>query len=973
MSCSQTTNCTCGCCSGTGVQTPRAEINPPGQSAIAYRTGTWGTFRQSMLARLSTSGLPALAGLKTRSDDDFSIALLDASSVVLDILTFYQERLANESYLRTATQLYSLSQLSALIGYQPSPGVASSVYLAFTLSSAPGQPTSVTNSAITIPAGTTVQSVPAQGQKPQMFQTSADILGKPEWNALAVQSTDPWIPQSGDTFVYLHGIATGLQPGDAFLIVGNERVNDTSSTNWDLRLVSTVEPDPAKQRTLVTWLEPIGTPGEPSSDSPRFYALRQRASFFGYNAVNPLMLAYDTQYGLYGAGLINYGASGNAEWVFGYDSVTGAQFAKEQIVDLDSIYGKITPEGWMVLIHPDANTTRTPAGYARLYRIQSVTTVTRSDYGASGKVTRVVTDTSDKLDEYYSLTRVTSVLAQSEELAVAEQPLDYPLYGTIIDLDGVREDLSAVTAIALSGKQQKIAIHPDAKIKFTPYDGSDNLDLKAGDILTLLEPPPTSFQQDSSIPFWAASTDLVDIVVADPQGRPGTLKASFSDFALVPSGKSDPVVQEFALVASVGLLTPPASSAPRTRIVLSSPLLHCYERAATTVNANVGIATAGSPVAEILGNGSAATPNQSFTLKQAPLTYTSAATPTGLASSLEVTANGAKWNEVSTLYNQKPTAPVYSVTNLAGGTAVIQFGDGVEGATLPTGQNNILAKYRVGLGAAGNVAAGSITTLVDRPTGVSGVSNPSAATGGQDAQSIDDIRINAPRSVLTLGRAVSIADYENFAATFPGIAKAQALWIPNGINRGVFLTVAAVGGIALEPGDPTIKNLVSALRSYGTPHASIFVQSFYETLFGFSADIACDPAYDIKAVHASIRSLVNATYGFAARSFGQGVSADEIAALIQGVTGVSAINVTKLHLGLTSAGGDLGSAGYSLATYNAWIQQKVNLKRPKSSDTRICPYIPVAPPPSQSNTLPSPAELLVVDPNPASIVLGVMA
>ena len=62
-----------------------------------------------MLARLSSSDYPALAALKTRDDDDFSIALLDATAVVLDILTFYQERLANESYLRTATQLYSLT------------------------------------------------------------------------------------------------------------------------------------------------------------------------------------------------------------------------------------------------------------------------------------------------------------------------------------------------------------------------------------------------------------------------------------------------------------------------------------------------------------------------------------------------------------------------------------------------------------------------------------------------------------------------------------------------------------------------------------------------------------------------------------------------------------------------------------------------------------------------------------------------
>ena len=88
------------------VETPQGETNPPGLPAIAYRTGTWATFNESMLARLSTPIIPALAALKTRDDDDFSIAFLDATAMMLDILTFYQERLANESYLRTATQLY---------------------------------------------------------------------------------------------------------------------------------------------------------------------------------------------------------------------------------------------------------------------------------------------------------------------------------------------------------------------------------------------------------------------------------------------------------------------------------------------------------------------------------------------------------------------------------------------------------------------------------------------------------------------------------------------------------------------------------------------------------------------------------------------------------------------------------------------------------------------------------------------------
>lgn len=164
MSCSGASDCTCGCCSGIAVETPQGEANRAGLSAIAYRTGVWSSFKSSMLARLSSSDYPALAALKTRDDDDFSIALVDASAMMLDVLTFYQERLANESYLRTATQLASLNQLVRLVGYQPSPGVSASTYLAFTIRAAPGSPSTPTATAVTIPAGSKAQSVPAQGQ-----------------------------------------------------------------------------------------------------------------------------------------------------------------------------------------------------------------------------------------------------------------------------------------------------------------------------------------------------------------------------------------------------------------------------------------------------------------------------------------------------------------------------------------------------------------------------------------------------------------------------------------------------------------------------------------------------------------------------------------------------------------------------------------------------------------------------------------
>src|SRR4051794_37085458 len=100
--CTCGSGCDCGCCEGTEPITPATIANRPGLDAIAYRIGTHSTFLETMKARLSSQDFPALAGLTTREGSDPAIALLDAWAMVADVLTFYQERIANEGYLRTA-------------------------------------------------------------------------------------------------------------------------------------------------------------------------------------------------------------------------------------------------------------------------------------------------------------------------------------------------------------------------------------------------------------------------------------------------------------------------------------------------------------------------------------------------------------------------------------------------------------------------------------------------------------------------------------------------------------------------------------------------------------------------------------------------------------------------------------------------------------------------------------------------------
>ena len=971
MSCSGTPNCTCGCCLGTSVRTPVVADNPPGLPAISYRAGTWAAFKESMLARLSSSDYPALSSLKTRDDDDFTIAFLDATAVVLDILTFYQERLANESYLRTAGQLRSLTELSRLIGYQPSPGVAATTVLAFTLQTSPGQSPNPSTPPITIPKGTQVQSVPAQGQNPQTFETSADILAKPDWNALQVQTGTPWIP-SGNTELYLSGTSTQLQQGDSLLILGVARENwepsgtSTAPEQWDVVVLNKVEVDNVRKVTYVTWDQPLahtsgGTSGPPYQWPATVFAFRQKAALFGHNAPNPNLFAsaqVPTTTSL--PDLINDGSTPYWTW-------WNFKIPSHTKIDLDATYPKIVVGAWFAL---------TMAGEALLYKVKQAKAVSVASFALSAKVTELKPDYLDPSIASFAL-RTTEVWAQSDRLVVAEQPLNYPLYGDVLDMKELRPDLTGIQAVALSGKRQKLTVAdgvadltfvPDA---FGPDDNPQPMALNPGDLLTLTDPAPfLTKTSNGSIPDWSSLTGQLTLNVEDASGRPGTVQAHLGGFKLALAGASDPQVSEYALVASVSNVTLPY---PHTQIKLRNTLLNCYDRTATTVNANVGLATQGQSVTEILGNGNASTPNQEFTLKQYPLTFTQASTPTGRQSSLSVKVNGVTWTEEQSLYNQGPSKQVYSTLNQPDGHCDVLFGDGVEGALLPTGQNNIQATYRIGLGLAGNVGANTITTPVDRPLGVSGVTNPAAATGGQNPDSVDQLRTNAPQTVLTLGRAVSITDYQNYASSFAGIAKAHAIWIPNGVGQGVFITVAAASGVALPPGNSTLTSLVTSLQNYGNPLIPITAVTFLETLFSFSADLQYDQACDAPTVKNQVLAALYAEYSFDARTFGQGVSADELATVIQSVPGVVAVNVTGLKPAATSSAGDLANlpGGITISNFKNWLAGQVtDLVRPYSdSPSRICPYLPVA----NTQSLPNGAEILLLDPNPNNLVLGIMS
>ncbi|HEY7403854.1 MAG TPA: putative baseplate assembly protein [Candidatus Angelobacter sp.] len=208
----------CSCCEGTHAITPLILYNRPGLSALAYRIGTYSQFLETMRARLSgtdllsSSGALPLRGLKTRDTSDPAVALLDAWAVVGDLFTFYQERIANEGYLGTATERRSVVELTNLLGYAPRPGVSATVYLAYTLDA---------TAETTIPAGSRAQNTPAQGELPQSFETAQALDARGSFNNLQPRMTQPQLLSDQQQEVYLKGITTNLRPNDAAVLVAS--------------------------------------------------------------------------------------------------------------------------------------------------------------------------------------------------------------------------------------------------------------------------------------------------------------------------------------------------------------------------------------------------------------------------------------------------------------------------------------------------------------------------------------------------------------------------------------------------------------------------------------------------------------------------------------------------------------------------------------------------------------------------------
>lgn len=465
--------------------------------------------------------------------------------------------------------------------------------------------------------------------------------------------------------------------------------------------------------------------------------------------------------------------------------------------------------------------------------------------------------------------------------------------GYVIHLAGLARDLRAGDPVLLSGGPASTPIATrvllNEEVVWYANAASDPADAPEDNPLplmharlTLARPVGTGWSEAAISVAWGFGevATLEDQPVEHWTGLPAALEAVAP--ARFRQGSAVPVLIEdvsgagvAALATSSGAGAATLAALPALAPVLTNPLRTLYDLLPVSRGKTVPD--------EVLGSGDARIPGQVFTLTKSPVTYL--ASGAGWASTVAVRVNGRLWREVGFFYGQPADAQVFVTREDESGATQVMFGDGVNGARLPTGINNVVASYRVGAGAEAP-PAGELTIAANPFPGLVGVRNPVAVGGGADPEPPDKIRRYAPRSVLTFGRAVSVLDYGALAAQAPGVKRARAAWAWDETRQRAAVTVYVGDDKA------AVDSATATLAAAGDPNRPVSVVPAKPLPTRLTLTLLVEAGMDAAAIKAAVvETLIGEDGLFSPRGLdvGQSVFDSAIAAAVLAVDGTVAI------------------------------------------------------------------------------------
>lgn len=966
----------CSCCAQPAEGTAAQVDNLPGQSQLAYRVGTHASFLTTMKERLAATsarleGTPQqrescldepLRGPLAGGADDAATALLDCWACVADVLTFYQERIANEAYLRTATEERSVSELGRLTGYAPRPGVAATAHVAFTVQ--PGFDGE-------IPERTKLQSQPRPGKDAQTFETSAPLTARAEWNSMRplLRSTTsfyrremtPGAEQSltptGRLEIYLRGSEQNVRVGDLILL---ERPSAQGDLGWvpcadELFRVELTRPEPQRGQTTVRLVPFLGEYSMGFfSDRPTCSGFRQLGRTETASAPRPPL-----RKSVIGTRLIAQRALSMLRSPLAPQKADGAsQPAALRLRKLEpgavrlalaqpggvamvsrSLPGSLRVNALQVLqqitapVMPRAyvfRATAQPFGHNAPEDATVVqTTLAADERVPGGAKLESRTEFREKVlaqDELQSTVFLdgTYPKLQAHQHVVITRPKTGGKEGEAPSLDVIVTSIREVSLVArdaygMKGKASRLVLaHDWRRAGWEASELTIRSQSAGASLLAAYQPPRPQIGDLRENLFYVDAEELTLLPAPGPEtltgaqllldgavgelpvGRLLIVEGEVAEFADVVGQRTAQLVRVTESATSVdppdagevnegsGEITEAGS--PHTSVSFTPALLHPYKRDSLRIYGNVAPATHGETREQVLGSGDAAQSKQSFALRQGPRTWIfDPGSPSGVKSTLEVRVDGVRWSEVASFLDAGPRDQVVRTLRGADGLERVVGGDGRRGARFRTGIENITARYRVGIGPAGNVDALAIKSLSTKPIGVQDVINPLRASGGAAPDDVAAMRARIPIAARGEDRLVSLQDYVSFALEFAGIEKARASVLPS--ESGLLEVRVIVAGAEDTPLDATLVALRGALARFGDQDVRLVLQAARADTVQLEARVRIDARYEWPGVEQALRGALTQTLGWAKRQIGDAMALSQLLAVMQAVPGVLAVDV----------------------------------------------------------------------------------
>jgi predicted phage baseplate assembly protein len=218
------------------------------------------------------------------------------------------------------------------------------------------------------------------------------------------------------------------------------------------------------------------------------------------------------------------------------------------------------------------------------------------------------------------------------------------------------------------------------------------------------------------------------------------------------------------------------------------PAYHVSPQVESVVATGLGGAVAAhhaEPAPEELLGVSTGRPGQVFQVRRAPVLArrggeTVRVVPPRREPSRE--PESSTWTEVADFADAQPDDKVFT---WSGATGEIRFGPALTGrdgrvrqyGAVPAEDAQVyVTGYRYGGGRRGNVGAGKLSILLTAIPSVDSVRNLDPATGGVDAESVENAKVRGPLYLRGGHRAVTASDFERLTKeAAPGVARARCL------------------------------------------------------------------------------------------------------------------------------------------------------------------------------------------------------